>query len=95
MSADLKHSELRCFCARKPLLATYGIDENGRIYLHQKTFKQNRLYAESIIYSGEVMIHCRDCYRWHRITFDDPAQVPVLIENPTPRELSEPDTKPA
>ena len=84
---ERRHNELRCFCARKPLLATWGTDENGKAYVHQKTFKQNRLFAESIVYSGEVKIHCRDCYRWHSVIFMSEADVPVLKEDTAPREL--------
>jgi len=92
--SERPHNELRCFCARKPLLATYGVDANGRVYVHQKTYKQKRIFAESIVYSGEVVIHCRDCFRWHRVTFDQSTHLPVLKENPPPEELHDETTQP-
>jgi hypothetical protein len=68
MAARTKH-RLNCFCARRPLLAMYGRDERGRTYIHVKVFKQRRVFAEFIVFGGEVAINCRECFRWHRIVF--------------------------
>jgi len=61
--------ELRCFCARKPLLAVYGVDKKNKPYIHIKVFKQARIYAEVFISAdAETKIRCRDCFRLHKIT---------------------------
>lgn len=78
--------DLRCFCTRKPLLAVYGRDDKGRIFLHVKIYKQGRIFGEVLIYGGETKIHCRECLRWHRITFDDGAH-PNLVEDSEPDEV--------
>jgi hypothetical protein len=60
--------EVRCFCARKPLLAVCGRDaRTGQGFVHLKTWKGQRLYAEVVVSSGTAHIRCRDCFRWHRV----------------------------
>lgn len=63
-----KH-ELRCICSRTPLLATYGIDEKGRLFVHIKIWKQRRIYGEIVAYGGPLKIHCRECFRWFTVAF--------------------------
>lgn len=85
--------DLRCFCSRQPLLATYGVDERGRLYLHQKIYKANRIFGESIVYGGEVSLHCRECLRWQTVFIQEPnvlalkaTEAPEAIRNEvTPR----------
>lgn len=62
-----REHELRCFCKSKPLLATYGLNKDGALYLHVKIYKQSRIYGELILLGGLVRIKCRNCLRWHRI----------------------------
>lgn len=62
-----REKELRCFCSREPLLATYGIDSKGKLFLHIKIWKARRIYGELVIEGGSVKIRCRDCLRWHKI----------------------------
>lgn len=62
-----KEKELRCFCERSPLLATYGIDKSGKLFVHVKIWKSRRIYGELVIEGGIVKLRCRDCLRWHRI----------------------------
>lgn len=62
-----REKELRCFCSREPLLATYGIDSREKLYLHVKIYKARRIYGELVIEGGLVKIRCRDCLRWHKI----------------------------
>lgn len=71
---------LRCFCSRQPLLAMYGLDKRGRLYVHVRVYKQNRIYAETVCYGGEIKIRCRECIRWHRIIFADTSQTKVVLE---------------
>jgi hypothetical protein len=84
-----KAKELRCFCRGEPLLATYGVDSTGKLYVHVKIFKQNRIYGELIINEGTVKMRCRNCLRWHRVIFnsrsatlteDQSVHEPVVID---------------
>jgi hypothetical protein len=59
-------NELRCFCQHRPLLATYGVDERGRLYVHVKVYKGSRIYGEVLSYGG-TKVRCRDCFRWHTV----------------------------
>lgn len=84
----LTKNELRCFCSRAPLLAMYGLNEQGRTYVHIKVYKQRRIYGESIHYGGEVRIKCRECLRWNVILFVSPDKdQAVLRESATPPEV--------
>ena len=67
--------EIRCFCSREPLLAVAGRDETGKPYVHMKVYKSKRLFGEMIATSGVVLLRCRDCFRWHRITIKSDVQV--------------------
>lgn len=60
--------EVRCFCSREPLLALAGRDSAGEPYVHMKIYKAKRLYGEMVATSGTVLLRCRECFRWHRIT---------------------------
>lgn len=61
--------ELRCFCRGEPLLATFGVDSKGELFVHVKIYKQNRIYGELVFEGGVVKIRCRNCLRWHRVIF--------------------------
>lgn len=67
MSEARREKELRCFCSRKPLLATYGIDRHDKLYVHVKIWKARRIFGELVIEGGSVKIRCRECLRWHQI----------------------------
>lgn len=77
---------LSCFCARKPLLAFYGIDDRGRVFVHVKVYKQNRIYGETLHYDGEIHIRCRECFRWHRVIFTKQSGA-FLREDDTPESV--------
>lgn len=62
-----KEHELRCFCSTEPLLATYGVDSRGVLFVHVKIYKQGRIFGELVVESGLVKIRCRNCLRWHRV----------------------------
>lgn len=62
-----REKELRCFCRAQPLLATYGVDSKGKLFVHVKIWKQRRIFGELVIEGGTVKIRCRDCLRWHTI----------------------------
>lgn len=76
------NNELRCFCTRRPLLAVFGVDDKGRTYVHQRVYKQHRVYGESIAY-GPVSIRCRECLRWHTVIIRQPGRA-VLEETTDP-----------
>lgn len=77
-----REKELRCFCRGEPLLATYGVDSRGKLFVHVKIYKQNRIYGEIIFEGGEVKIRCRNCLRWHRVIFH--SKEAVLLEDEAP-----------
>lgn len=88
MTHNPKEKELRCEqCSRAPLLATYGI-EKGKVYLHVKIWKQNRIFGEFIVEGGVVRLKCRECHRWCRIIIRNRRA--VLVEEPTPVPIVEP-----
>lgn len=66
MPREAQRKQLRCFCARQPLLALYGIDNAGRLFVHVKVYKADRIFGE-IVCTGDVKIRCRECYRWYRV----------------------------
>lgn len=73
---------LNCFCHRKPLLAKYGVDSDGKLYVHIRVYKQNRIFSESIMRGGEIEIKCRECFRWHKIRIVDSR--PIVSEEKEP-----------
>jgi hypothetical protein len=70
---------LKCFCARKPLLAFYGVDEKGKIYIHVKVYKQDRIFGELWITGGTVKIRCRECLRIHTVVIKEGTSSVELI----------------
>lgn len=68
MPASSGRNELRCLCSRTPLLATYGVEPGGKLFIHVRVYKQRRIYGEIIITGGDVRLHCRECLRWHTVT---------------------------
>jgi hypothetical protein len=72
--------DLRCVCARRPLLARYGRATDGSLFVHIKVFKQSRLYTEAIFTDGTVRIHCRECLRWNKIIIRQPSSVRMRAE---------------
>ena len=81
------HNELRCFCSRKPLLATYGIDAQGSLYVHVKIYKQSRIFGEIIVTDGTVKVLCRECLRWHRVVMRAKGEVELVEESPSDHSL--------
>lgn len=78
-------NELRCFCRGTPLLAMYGLDPDGQLYVHVKIYKQGRVYGETYHTGGVVKIRCRNCLRWNTVTFVVKAPQPQAhLEESTP-----------
>lgn len=84
-----RERELRCFCKQKPLLATYGVDSRGRLFVHIKVYKGNRIYSESVIMDGTVKIRCRNCLRWHQVNIV--GHVADLVNTQVPETLPRDD----
>lgn len=80
-------NQLRCFCGHKTLLAVYGLNEQGELYVHVKVFKQDRIFGEIIVTEGKIKLHCRDCLRWHKVRIVQPGK-PVLEETSDPAEIA-------
>jgi hypothetical protein len=78
-----REKELRFFCRSEPLLATYGLDHVGELFVRIKVYKQNRIFAQIVAKSGEVKIQCRNCLRWHRVVFR--ARVAELLNDEAPQ----------
>lgn len=89
MRRQRSKQELRCFCSRKPLLAVWGNEANGRPYVHVKIYKQGRVFGETVHYDGEVKIRCRECFRWHSITFVGETHAAQIEETETPTVIDQ------
>ena len=62
--------ELRCVCRFRALLAYYGLDDEGKPYIHLKVYKKSMVFGE-IVARGSVQIKCRQCLRWYTVNFVD------------------------
>ena len=80
MSRREVSKELRCFCARKPLLATYGIDTDGKLYIHVKIWKAQRIFGET----GEYVFHPEVEHKFKKDVKDDQI---VTMKLPTNEEM--------
>lgn len=49
------------------MLATYGVDSKGKLYVHIKVWKARRIFGEIVVVGGSVKLRCRDCLRWQRV----------------------------
>jgi hypothetical protein len=86
-----KPKEWRCpFCPRRPLLAMYGVDVDGRLYVHVKIERSGRTTTESVFKGGSVSIKCRDCYRWQDIVISGGRAVMEEIDPPHELEIGAP-----
>lgn len=83
-----KEKELRCFCRNEPLLATYGLGPNEKLFVHVKVYKQNRIYGELIFEGGVVRIRCRNCLRWHRVIFKNESAALSEEQSTVPETLT-------
>lgn len=84
MARRRSQHELRCFCRTEPLLAVYGVDERGDLYIHIRIYKQQRIYGEIYATRGEVKLRCRECLRWHTVVIRGQSRA-ELKETTPPR----------
>lgn len=80
---------LRCFCAKKPLLGVCGRDRlTGAPFVHVKVFKQGKVFGEMVAFEGTVHLRCRECQRWHKIRIRkanvdfSPEELPISLDFP-------------
>lgn len=83
MSASESVSDLRCFCAKRPLLARVGRDDDGTAFAHIKIFKAGKVYGEVVLEHGRLKLRCRECGRWHSLTLRRVAVNFVPDERPS------------
>lgn len=57
-------------------MAVYGVDNQGRPYIHQKVYKQRRIFGETVFRDGIVSIRCRECLRWTKVRLGSSTQPP-------------------
>lgn len=80
-------NEIRCICARSPLLATYDRDARGKYFLHVKVYKQQRIYGEVWVEADAlVKLRCRECLRIQKVR--------MVSNRPTLEEVHEPKGAP-
>lgn len=89
MDGQRTSNQLRCFCRRQPLLATYGLDDKGKLYVHVKVYKSRRIYGEILITSGDIQLRCRECLRWYKLNIT--SNKPQLEETSEPESVSDTD----
>lgn len=80
--------DIRCFCSRRPLLAKYGRDSDGLLFVHAKIYKQKRIYGEFVFTEGTVRLRCRECLRWYVLRIRQDKDLRVNQE-PLPEPVSE------
>lgn len=76
--------ELRCFCTRAPLLAIYGVDAAGQVYVHVRIYKQRRIFGEMYTTGGVVKLRCRDCLRWHSVLIRQSGKAELSLDKEPP-----------
>lgn len=84
---QVTRNELRCFCRRQPLLAVFGIDDNSRVYIHIKVYKNRRIFGEVFVTRGDAKIRCRECLRWYTVEISNSSA--KLVESTVPHSVDE------
>lgn len=70
------------------MLAIWGNDEDNVPYVHVRIFKQGRIYGDVVVNGGKIRICCRECVRWHRISFvGEQKDKAELVQTSTPEEI--------
>lgn len=65
---DKSEREIYCaICENSPILATYGMDEKGRVFVHVKVFKARQIKADLFVRGGEVTLKCVKCLKYNKI----------------------------
>lgn len=82
---------LRCECSSKHLLAFYGVNQAGDIYVHVMSHKQGRPLSNVVIF-GDCEIQCPACYRWHSLTVRRDGKLDRYVNLDPPAEIAESET---
>ncbi len=64
----------------------YGVDKHGKLYVHVRIWKQDRIFGELVVTEGTVRICCRECLRWHTVKIRQPHEA-ILEETAKPEEI--------
>lgn len=88
MTAD-REGDIRCYCTRRPLLAKFGRDKGGLLYVHTKVYKQGKIFGEAIFTRGVVHLRCRECLRWYRIRIRQMSDEVTYNQEPLPDNLDQ------
>lgn len=89
----MDEKELRCpLCASAPILAKYGIDESGRLFIHIKVYKASQVKHESFVRGGEVTLRCYRCDKYHLVRIRNSEAVLDHGRRPKPN-LVDPSTR--
>lgn len=77
-------------------MATYGVDTEGKLYVHVKVYKQHRIYGNVKITlgTGTVELQCRECIRWYRVVVRDSAANDLSLDEIDSISATQ-DTEPA
>ncbi|AMS03406.1 hypothetical protein SEA_BENCZKOWSKI14_13 [Gordonia phage Benczkowski14] len=70
MSTTATQHELRCDCSSHRLLAHYGVDENGKLYVLVASFR-NRKPTTKIFSNHSMKIFCPSCERWFSVVINN------------------------
>lgn len=62
--------ELRCDCASQRLLAHYGRDENGKLYILVASYRAREVRTK-VFTNHSVKIFCASCKRWFSVLIED------------------------
>lgn len=72
------------------MLAIWGNDKTGKPYVHIRIYKQGKIFGDVLVHGGEVKICCRECVRWHCITFvGEQRNKAQLIQTNQPGEIDD------
>jgi len=79
---------------KPPLLATYGFDEKGRLYVHIRSYKAKSVRSEVFIRGGEVTLKCPRCLKYntvrivsHKPVLDRARRPDISADNPPATSL--------
>ena len=92
---ETRHN-LRCECGRRPIICQYGVNAEGVVYVHIKTWRQRKVIVDVVIYNPDVEIRCKDCGRWFGFHYDQGsiAKPEVNIEPPDEAAEEAAETEP-
>lgn len=68
----VREEPLTCpLCHNHPRLAGFGVDADGRLFVHIMVYKANQMKADVYVNGGTVTLMCYKCHRYHTIRISD------------------------